>query len=248
MEQEVLSTSEQLGNEKKRVQLFEKAWQQRWKNGYFQTKKEESPFSEYSSRGWKIHIAFRKGKEKEVAQFLFVKELCFKLQSTGGTYFNERKTSGATIYIGSWDNMQEIAGIIEENLGELLEDGRTIKVGDKTVNVGTGSDIEVRPKIAARFDVAKTKFGWLSGNKPYKYAEAGIFVWQDRFGGIPILERYSGEVAKIIWGGYKLPPEQQKKYFKENKENYMRLNAIYQESAWELIKDFGRKFVFGKTR
>lgn len=248
MEQEVLPTNEQPGNERKRAQLFEKAWQERWKKGHFQTKENESPFAKYSSRGWKIHIAFRKGKEKEVARFLYVKELYFKLDSEGETFFNPRKASGATIYIGSWDNMQEIAGIIEENLGELLEDGRTIKVGNRIVNVGSGSDIEVRPKITARFDVAKTKFGWLSGNKPYKYAEAGIFFLQDHFGGIPILEKYSGEVAKIIWGGYDLPPEQQTKYFEKNKENYMRLNAIYQESAWELIKDFGRKFVFGKTR
>lgn len=100
---------ETIYNEEKkdiRAKNFEQIWQKRWdpqegKEGYFQSEKKESPFEQYSSKGWKIHIAFEKGKEKEIAQFLYKNGLFFKVEAGGGTYFNGLKESGGTILSGA---------------------------------------------------------------------------------------------------------------------------------------------------
>lgn len=225
-----------------RARKFEQVWQERWRprgvhEGYFQTEENESPFSQYSSKGWKIHIAFEKGQEKEVARFLYKNGLYFKLEAGPGTFFNGLKESGATIYIGSYDNMQEITRVIEANIGKFLSDGVTAKAGDKIIHVGSGSDIEVRPKITARFDVAKTEFGWLKGNK--KYGEYGLPTWTG-LGGIPILSKYEKEVADIVSKWNKYNPYQRDLYYER------RLKPIYEESKEELIRDFGEEFLFGK--
>lgn len=225
-----------------RRDTFERAWQARWhkkgiKEGYFQTEENESPFSQYSSKGWKIHIAFEKGEEQEVARLLYENGLYFKVEAGSGTYFNGLKESGATIYIGSNDNMVEIAKVIEQSAGNFLQDGAAAKSGDKIIRMGSGSDIEVRSKITARFDVAKTELGWLEGNK--KYAEHGLPTWTE-LGGIPILAKYEKEVSDIISKWNKYTPYQRNLYYER------RLRPIYEESKSELIKDFGKEFLFGK--
>ncbi len=220
-----------------RKQTFEKAWQERWgPKGRFQTTEEESPFSRYSSRGWKVHVAFEKGRERDVAEFLYTNGLYFKVESQSGTYFNGINESGATIYIGGHNDMVQIAEAVEYVLGPILADGAIAIFPNKTVRVGSGSDIEVRPRITARFDAAKTPFGWLSGNG--KYAEHGVATWLG-LGGIPILKKYEAEVARIEdnWNGYS--PAQRQIYLERS------LKSIYEESKVELVKDFGQEFVFG---
>lgn len=225
-----------------RVPAFEEAWKQRWntpnhKPAYFQTEEGESPFSQYSSRGWKIHIAFQKGKEKAIAKFLFTNGLYFKVEGQIGTYFYGNKTSGATIYIGSYDNMIEIANIIGQEGESMLTEGAVAILEDgRRINIGSGSDIELKHNITARFDVAKTRFGWYSGNG--KYAESGIASWTG-LGGIPILKTHEAEVARIEANWNKNTPGQREIYLE-------RLRPIYEESKAELIKDFGQEFVFGK--
>ncbi len=136
---------------------FEAAWSSRWsspdnKQGVFQSAESESPFAQYSSRGWKVHIVFEKGREKEVAQFLFTNGLYFKVESQVGTYFNGNKSSGSTIYIGSHDNMKAITEEVEKGLGRYLVEGGVARFADgRTVAMGSGSDIQLKPKITARF-------------------------------------------------------------------------------------------------
>lgn len=225
-----------------RILAFEEAWRQRWntpshKIAYFQTKEEESPFSQYSSRGWKIHIAFEKGKEKDMAKFLYTNGLYFKVEGQMGTYFNGTKASGSTLYIGSHENMIAIADYLKQHAGDMLVNGNVAMFDDKTINIGSGSDIEVRPKIAARFDVARTKYGWAEGNE--KYAEHGIASWLEDLTGIPILKSREIEVRHIEDGWNHYTTEQKRNYF------YPRLNKFYEEAKAELIKDFGEEFVFG---
>ena len=219
---------------------FERAWTERFKikggKGSFQTSKEESAFSEYSSKGWKIHIAFLKGKEKEVAKFLFEHELYFKVESGIGTYFNGNESSGATIYIGSYDHMISIAYLISHAIGSILVQGAYVIVNGRKLSKGSGSDIEILPNITARFDVAKTKFGWYLGNK--KYSEYGMPTWTG-FGGIAILKSYE-KIISVYEG-------QWNKVIQEQRNNFMKFfKSAYEASKRELIKDFGEEFVFGK--
>ena len=225
-----------------RGEKFDSVWQQRWQpkgagKESFQVLKTESPFAEYSSKGWKVHIAFTKGQEKTIAKLLYSRGLYFKVEAGSGTYFNGLKESGATVYIGSHNNMQTIAKVMEMNLQGYLTDGAIATAGSKTIRMGSGSDVEVLPKITARFDIAKTPLGWHSGNR--KYAEHGLPSWMG-LGGIPILKKYEGEISEIVsnWNGYL--DTQRKIYFER------RIKPIYEESKKELIKDFGKEFVFGE--
>lgn len=157
-------------DKEKRREVFDRAWQERWntgyykghhRDGYFQTEEDESPFSEFSSKGWKIHITFEKGKEREVAETMFVDGLYFKLESVQGTYFNGDKESGATIYIGSHNNMTAVADVLEQNFGDILTEGKVATYPDgRKIPLGSGVDKEIKPNIMARFDVARTSFGW----------------------------------------------------------------------------------------
>lgn len=231
----------------RRSEIFDQIWQERWKHSgtkeVFQTKEDESPFSQYSSKGWKIHLAFLKGQEQNVAKLLYTNGLYFKVEAGSGTYFNGLRESGATVYIGSHDNMRPIAALVENHIGSLLTDGETAKVatkeGTKIVRIGSGSDIEILPKITARFDVAKTPYGWASGNKNYKYAEHGLPSWTG-LGGIPILKTYERVTNNVLDGWNHLSPQGRREYFKL-------LQQAYETSQRELVRDFGEEFVFGKS-
>ncbi len=224
---------------------FAQVWQERWntgyhsKRGYFGTEASESPFSQYSSRGWKIHIAFTKGEERDVAEDLFLNGLYFKVESEMGTYFNGTRESGATVYIGGYKNMMQIAGVMEQNLGTSLVDGAVAHAGNQTIKIGSGTDIEIRPRTMARFDVAKTPFGWLEGNG--KYAEAGIPTWMG-LGGIPILKQFELEVSRIEGNWNRMTAGQRQIYLERV------LKPAYDKSKAELIKDFGEEFVFGSAK
>jgi len=220
---------------------FDGIWQRRFKftgnKVYFQTEKNESTFSKFSSRGWKLHLSFPKGKEKDVAKFLYEKGLYFKLQTGVGTWFYGHMQSGATIYIGSHDDLMSIAELIENGIGAFLMQGAYAEIANRRIGIGSGCDIEIRPNIMARFDVAKTNFGWLSGNR--KYAEHGLATWT-RLGGIPILKTHEAAVRDVENKWNTLTDSQRRicidKLFRR----------VYEESKAELIKDFGKEFVFGR--
>lgn len=242
-QREILQSTIHSKDKKSRVDRFEDVWKKGWDPrgnygyGYSQTEESDSPFSQYSSKGWKIHIAFEKGREKEMAKSLFVNGLYFKLEGMG-TYFNGNKASGSTIYIGSYDNMEAIAEYLERYVGYFLVEGSSQTIGGLKIQSGSGSDIEIRPKITARFDVAKTKYGIYGGDK--KYNEDGLASWTG-LGGIPLLSLRVKEARDIEGNWNKLTPEQRPIY-------WQRLRSIYEESKAELIKDLGQEFVFGSKK
>ena len=220
---------------------FEVEWNKQWDianfKKYFENKKEASIFSRYSSRGWKVHIVFPIGKEKDVARFLFEHAFHFKVETGQGTYFNGLISSGATIYIGSYDNMIMVAELIAHSyIGQLLIQGAYYTAGSKRFGKGSGNDIEIRPNIMTRFDVAKSKFGWFLGNR--KYAEHGLATWTG-LGGTPMLKKFEAEVSEFEnkWNSY---GQNQRKIVMDF------FKRVYNESKAELIKDFGEEFVFGR--
>lgn len=221
---------------------FEVEWNKQWDTAkfkkYFGNKRVTSIFSRYSSRGWKIHTVFQIGKEKDVARFLFEHGLYFKVEAGIGTYFNGIISSGATIYIGSYDNMLMVAEIIVNSyIAQFLIQGAYYTAGNRRFGMGSGCDIEIRPNVMARFDVAKTKFGWAFGNR--KYAEHGLATWTG-LGGIPILKKFESEVRDVETRWNSLNSAQRQIY-----RNRL-FKRVYEESKQELIKDFGEEFVFGR--
>lgn len=200
----------------------------------FQVATDESPFSAYSSKGWKIHVPFEKGQERLVGGYLFANGLYFKVESGIGTYFNGNMESGATIYIGSYDAMQAVKDVVGI-LTPILTDGAVATYQDgRKLHIGSGSDIEVQNSITARFDVAKTEYG-IKGTG--KYDEDGLPSWTG-LGGIPLLRKDIPIVNHL-----------------ENRWNYLskddRIDAnasfryFHENARQELIRDFGEEFVFG---
>ncbi|MDR3502466.1 MAG: hypothetical protein P4L79_07770 [Legionella sp.] len=244
--------TETLYNEKQikeRIAKFDEIWQQRGitparlkkdNNSKFNTNPDESPFSKFSSKGWKIHIAFDTGLERDFARLLYSHGLYFKVEgSGGGTYFNGLKESGATIYIGSSDNMQEIAKFLENTVGSKSRFGS--KMHDALD--GSGADVVISPKIAARFDVAKTAYGWHSGNG--KYAEHGIATGLTSIlkvgEGLPVLKKFEKRVSEIEHA-WNTSSQDQRKLLRDE------LVKICDESKQELVKDFGEEFLLGKQQ
>lgn len=235
LEQTIYSEEEKQNRKERFKQIWEKGWHDKpGGQSAFQVPYGESHFEQYSSRGWKVHIAFAKGQEQQIAECLYEHGLYFKVEGNMGTYFMGNKESGATIYIGSYDNMQKVTQLIEEKLGNLLTDGAVVKVGEKKARQGSGSDIEIRPKITARFDVARTQYGWIEGNK--KYSEYGLPSWTG-FGGISLLQKYASQIAHL---------ESHWKEYTTGQRNLLLRNA-YGESREELVKDFGQAFLLGKA-
>ena len=175
-----------------------------------------------------------KGSEKDVARILYEHGMYFKIESDIGTYFNGNHRSGSTIYIGSNDNTNEIAKFIEQELSDYLEDGATAEFANgRKLAIGSGSDIELAPRVLACFDVAKTNFGWLERNK--KYSEHGLPTWTGH-GGIPMLRKFEQEWADAERNWQQLSLSQKK----------ILVYKVYGESRRELVKDFGQEFLLGR--
>ena len=224
---------------------FDEQWPERWRQDriktIFQSERSESPFAKYSSQGWKIHIAYGRGREREVSRFLFQSGLYFKTQAGIGTWFNGTHESGSTIYVGSEPAMEQVAQHIQI-LGSVLTDGPStelsFKSGEKLrIRNGSGSDIEVLPKILARFDVAKTPHGWASGTG--KYAEHGLPSWVVAFGipgGLPLLKDDNEHLSRLE--GNSVDPNDLVDVY----------STAQKRAQAELVSDFGEHFVLGYTR
>lgn len=225
------------------------------KKGLYQSPKtpENKKYADNSSKGWKLHLQFKKGEVTKVAKFLYDNNLYFKAHNDVGTYFNSMANDGATIYIGSSEDALKISNLIKNTLGDILEENKftqTFNIVDKNESVysGSGSDITFSKGMGLRFDVAKTKHGWLGekvGDKRVtdkKYSEHGADSWfGKKNAGVPILEKdanefseLSNQIRKGTTGGLTLE-EWQKLYTKA-------LNII-NKSKQEAEKDFGKDFL-----
>lgn len=190
-----------------RADAFGKIWHDRWGSRneatpdfkYFQTLPDDgSPFADFSSKGWKLHIAFEKGKEEAVSKFLFSRGLYFKTEAGMGTAFN-----------------------------------------GKNILLGSGSDIEVAPRVMARFDVQKSAWG-LKGNGSGKYAEDGLPSWTNAFGvpsGLPVLYEDAKTVGELN--------DQMKSGQKPLSEVLAVFRDLQKKAEHELVGDFGHDFVVG---
>jgi hypothetical protein len=225
------------------------------KNGLYQSPKtsKNKKYADNSSKGWKLHIQFKKGEVVKVAKFLYDNNLYFKAHNDGGTYFNSMANDGATIYIGSSEDALKISNLIKNNLGDILEENKstqTFNIVDKNESIysGSGSDITFSKGMGLRFDVAKTKHGWL-GEKvgdervtDKKYSEHGADSWfGKKNAGVPILNKDAQEFSKL---SDKIKEGTTKGLtLEEWKKLYARALDIINESKKEAEKDFGKDFL-----
>lgn len=244
----------------RRYTAFPQAWHERWRDhndqDYFQTYPSESPFSKYSSQGWKLHIAFERGREEEVSRFLYGAGLYFKTEGRMGGGFNGLKESGSTIYVGSWDAMQAVADHLYA-LDPVLTDGTTASVSGKTVHAGSGTDVEIagQPKVTARFDVQRSKHGLIKGGDG-KYSESGLPSWSniyDIFSGLPLLSEDVAAVYNLHQEILSAPQSffTQQPQRPASRQDFERLLAASREAQeraeQELVHDFGKDFVLGQS-
>lgn len=206
------------------------------KTHYYQAPK-TSINAEHSSRGWKLHVQFEKGWEEKFAWLLNAYGQYFKIEGANGTYFNAKTDSGATIYVGSRQNLEKLLALIEEKADQLTSPRYyTSTISGKHVYAGSGSDEPLGRGLAARFDVQKTQF-------KDKYSEYGFATFLE-FRGLPVLQKdimRVRELEDIIQDDKKIKTPE------ERKQAYIKLKMIFKETEQEVIKDFGQEFVYGKN-
>ena len=193
-----------------------------------------SPNAQFSSKGWKLHVQFGKGSEKVFASLLNTYGQYFKIEGEVGTYFNGKTHSGATIYVGSRENLEKLIELINQRCPQLPSAGQpTRTVSGKEIYAGSGTDEPISFGLAARFDVQKSEF-------KDKYSGYGFAAWLE-FRGLPVMEEDVAHVnylEKII----KRKGEGQE----EKKRAYAELKEIFAKTEKEVLRDFGEEFVYGK--
>jgi hypothetical protein len=193
--------------------------------------------AEFSSKGWKLHIQFIKGHERELAELLNKYGQFFKIEGEIGTYFNGLNDSGATIYVGSRANLDKLVNLIEEKCSHLPTDNNyTGTMLGEYVYGGSGSDEPLGRGIAGRFDVQKSQFS-------KKYSQYG-FSTSLGFRGLPVLEKNALRVRNLE---SILQNDEGNATLEQKESAYVELQEIFKETEQEVIKDFGSEFVYGKT-
>ena len=204
------------------------------KSFYYQAPK-MSPNAVFSSKGWKVHMQFEKGYEKQFAGLLNIYGQYFKIEGSMGTYFNALTDSGATIYLGPRENVDKLLALIEEKCPNISSPRYyTTTVFGKKVYGGSGSDEPIGRGLGARFDIQKTDL-------KDKYSEYGFATFLE-FRGLPVLQKdilHVRRLEDIIEDGA------DKKTQEEKKAAYLELKTIFEETEREILKDFGKEFVYG---
>jgi hypothetical protein len=210
--------------------------------GTYQSPKtpENKKYSDYSSKGWKIHIQFGLKDANRVAKFLLDNNLYFKVQTDAATYVNTVTNGGATIYVGGSDNTLDVINLLKSNLSDTLTNNKNSNTvdlldGGKPIYSGSGSDIAITDGIAVRFDVQKSEFGTLKGNK--KYESYGFASYLGNFSGISFLSK-DGQKIRNLEGVLEAKSSQEEKI-----KALQELEKLHIESLKELEKDFGKDFV-----
>jgi len=224
--------------DKEQYKLIDEAFKD-GKDGYYQTPKtsKNEKYSKYSSKGWKIHVQFKKGDEARVAKHLYNNGLYFKLQNGIGTWYNSTVNSGATLYVGSAKEAIKVANFLKSTLSDTIENNKASMTGDiygNSIYGGSGSDINFSDGIALRFDVQKTD----QYKNDKKYSEYALSTGLgQKLTGLPYLSKYNKEVSELETVFEKTTPQEEKK------KALKRLEDIYAESKTELEKDFGKDFL-----
>lgn len=210
--------------------------------GTYQSPKtpENKKYSDYSSKGWKIHIQFDLKDANRVAKFLLDNNLYFKVQTDAATYVNTVTNAGATIYVGGSDNTLDIINLLKSNLSDTLTNNKNSNTvdlldGGKPIYSGSGSDIAMSDGIAIRFDVQKSEFGTLKGNK--KYESYGFASYLGNFSGISFLSKDTKKIRSLE------EVLETKSSQEEKIKALQELEKLHIESLKELEKDFGKDFV-----
>jgi hypothetical protein len=210
--------------------------------GTYQSPKtpENKKYSDYSSKGWKIHIQFGLKDANRVAKFLLDNNLYFKVQTDAATYVNAITNGGATIYVGGSDNTLDVINLLKLNLSDTLTNNKNSNTvdlldGGKPIYSGSGSDIAISDGIAIRFDVQKSKFGTLTGNK--KYESYGFASYLGNYSGISFLAKDTKKIRSLE--NVLETNSSQEEKIKALDE----LGELHAESLAELEKDFGKDFV-----
>ncbi|MEI8130618.1 MAG: hypothetical protein WCG55_03890 [bacterium] len=200
---------------------------------YYQSPK-TSLNAEYSSKGWKVHVQFEKGFEKFLANLLNDYGQYFKIDGAIGTWFNAKTDSGATIYVGSRENLEKLVNLVNQE-APLLPSPRNYgtTVFGHYIYTGSGSDEPISRGIAARFDVQKSVF-------KDKYSEYGFASYLE-FRGIPVLKSDAEHVRSL-----EAIIESDNTNQTEKSDAYTELQSIFQKTESEVLADFGEEFVYGK--
>lgn len=223
----------------KRGQAFDAAWNERYKDGRFETIAAESQLSDQVAKGWELHLAFKKGAEERVARYLYSCGLPFLLEEKTGSHFYGNRESGVTIYAGDRELATRIARFMSRAMEEVLvtsgdiermnSDGRV-----ESIPSGSGTDIELAPKVMGRLDISRTVVGADGGSG--KYDRAGIATFTG-FGGLPILASRRDEVDQLEEVFVREHTAE------EEKKATQRLREIQEEARKELVRDLGPELV-----
>jgi hypothetical protein len=167
--------------------------------------------------GWKIHLSVKESNQIEVFNFLvkFCPYTCkYKAGGELGKEF--------TIYIGSWDETEKFASLLEKNLKEKLSNicGDCLR-----------TDLPITEHIAARF----------SFNEPRKsdYEQYGYF-------GIPYLRSERTETLKLLPFPSTIEEASKEKFLiiKELlKKSYLELNKTFGKYFTGKDNRVGKKFI-----
>jgi hypothetical protein len=182
-------------------------------------------------------MQFEKGYEKQFAGLLNTYGQYFKIEGSIGTYFNGKTDSGATIYVGSRKNLDQLINLIQEKCPNLSSPRNyTTTVFGKSVYGGSGSDEPVGRGLGARFDIQKSAL-------KDKYSEYGFATFLE-FRGLPVLQKdvlHVRDLESII------EATNAERTQEEKKSAYLELQRIFQETESELLKDFGKDYLYGTT-
>jgi len=246
---EINSRKEEVGLPEVLLNLSAEEFQDDWNQQYgsfknpayhrqfFYQAPKTSKNEKYSSKGWKVHIQFEKGFEEKLAKLLNRYGQYFKIDGHAGTWFNGNTDSGATVYVGSRGNVQKLVNLID-TYAELLPSPRNYSttISGKKIYGGSGSDEFIQRGIAARFDVQKTEFK----DKYGEYCFASFL----EFRALPVLKRDELEVRNLE----DVMLNQTGSYSHQEREDaYQKLYGLFQKSEQEVLKDFGKDFVYGNN-
>lgn len=177
-----------------------------------------SPFKQFSSRGWKLHVAVGHNQEtclndneRRLIEFIVANHLYAKVELKPNTYSNVLYQTGATIYLGHKAHAVLVAQLIYKELSDALQIGNHMRLpttnGERILPTGSGSDriLSKDGKVVGRFDIARVSQSILSLFPTYEATlnwQDGLYLFADPVSnagmiGYPIITSRHGIVHHI---------------------------------------------------